>query len=123
MKNLIVIMTCLLVTKLALAENCSNEELMAYAQSNSLLSASSESIDERFSGFMSSSNGDKYVFFVADLVSMSGKREIARVECNKETGQKTMSTSTRPGRVVADASSEVMRAEAIQILSHLEGRN
>jgi hypothetical protein len=107
MKNLLIIMSCLLVAKLALAENCSNEELMAHAQANSILSASSESINESLSGYMSSSNG-KNVFFIADLVSMSGKREIARIECNKETGEKVMSTSTRPGRVVQESGSDPM---------------
>jgi len=122
MKNLTVIMLCLLVTKLALADNCSNEELFAHARDNSILNASSESLNETLSGYMSSSNG-KQVFFIADLVSMSGKREISRIECNKETGEKIMSTSTRPGRVVAEAAPETLRDEALRVLPILEGRN
>lgn len=114
MKNLILIMTCLLVTKLALAENCSTEELFAYAKANSITVISGESMNESLSGYMSSSNGDN-VFFIADLVSMNGRREIARVECNKATGEKIMSASTRPGRVVADEPSPAVNFQPVLV--------
>lgn len=119
MNLIFLVLLTLTSTVSAMAENCSNSDLMSYAQANSILSASSESIDERFSGFMSSTQGDKYVFFVADLVSLSGKREIARIECNKETGQKTMSTSTRPGRVIQD-NNEVQMAGPTQVLGAMQ---